>query len=188
MGSTFTVRVDDPRQAGASIPVRESSTQAFMSIYPISHGKAGSTTVTVTDASGASAKIAVSQQACGRPDALAIAQLYYPLAAKRHVPPSIGSVFLNVYYNALPSPAPTPLTRLHLIVGTSGTLEAGPLRDATPPPGAIAPTPIPGPFVIRTMKADVPALPAQSAIRVQVYDDNCQPPVPSENGGKFFTN
>lgn len=174
------VSVMDSTELRVSAPRLTSARSATLSIYPISSGVNGSTTVTVTDAANVSATIKACQEVCGRPDNLfgpPGSQLIYPRAGSMHVPTTIGTLYFSVVSNVAPS------GYLHLIAAQNDAVEGGPLQPATPPPGATGVTSSPGP-VLTYMSATVPMLHAGKTYRTQIYDDACQPPVLT---GRFST-
>lgn len=174
----FTVSVADPTQVGASLPVIVRLGVATMSLVPISSGTPGAgplgtTTVTIADAQLAATTLTVTQTLCGRPDNLLPASsLIFPRQG------TTGNAATGTTaYVAVQSHVPPATVALHVIVGTNGTLEAGAMQPATPPPGA-APLPFTPVNVVTTvLAAPLPTLPAGATIRLQIYDDTCQPPI-----------
>lgn len=184
IGNSFTLRVGDPTQTGASQPAIETATTAKMLVYPISHGQRGTTTITVRDSRGASARVSVYQESCLRARLPVGEQVIFP--PTKTMSPAVGELYFEVYKGytiGAPRP-PFPEARLHLAVGEHGTLEGAGLQQATPPPLTASPTPLPGPWIIYYAKSSVPALPPHARIRTQIYDRNCQPPT---FGSDFIT-
>ena len=169
--------IGDPSIAGVTTPSLGGASATF-SITPIAHG---STSVQVTDQSGATIRVNVTTASCGRPASLLAAQQLVPNPGATHVPTSIGTVYLLTYFQD----RTTLSGNLHLIVGRHGSLEGGPLVAATAPPGTVFPTPIPIPNSTQiVVSATVPALAPAHQYKTQVYNDTCQPAV---RGATFST-
>lgn len=162
----FSLSVANPTVVGASSPVSSGGSASF-SVFPIA---AGSTSITVADASGASVTVTAATSACGRPDNLGPSQMVFPKPGATGVATSIG----KIYFGVLSVLAPKQ-TNLHLIAGQNGTLEGGTLHPDTPPPGSGSVTPTPQYPTVTYMSATVPALQAETNYRTQIYDDACQP-------------
>ncbi len=174
-GSGLTVSVGDPTQLGAAVALPNQPTMATLSIYPISSGlSGGSSGVSLGDSLGGTAMISVTQEACGRPASLVDAQQAYPANASTGVSTNVGKLYFVAYfYHGAPTSG-----RLHLTVGSHGTLEGGPLVAATLPPGTLLPTPIPLPDTSDTIvSATVPTLLPGQQYRTQLYNDTCQSPI-----------
>lgn len=173
----FIVSVADPTQAGVSDPTLSGPRSAAATFYPISIGEhGGQTTVMITNINTplVGVSVPVTQQACGRPDNLVHADLIYPPIGTKTTT-RVGALYFAVYSSVAPT-SRYPMN-LHLIVDKTGTAEGSALSKAAPPPGAVVPTPPPGPFVTTDMRGTVPKLPRGVTIRTQVYDDTCQQPV-----------
>jgi len=166
--SSLAATPSDPTRVGVSVST--SGGTAIVSVLPIASGPLANI-LTITDgSSGASTTVGLSTAPCGRPENLDHrSQLVWPLPGATGVTPNIGTVYFAIF-------TPTTLiltTKLHMVVGTNATLEGGTLQTATPPGGAVAPTPPPG-MVETYMNASVPTLPSGTAIHTQIYDDTCQ--------------
>src|SRR5450755_2771203 len=177
---TFTsvlLSVADPTIVGVTDPTLSGASATF-SIVPVAYG---STTVNVTDQTGATTAVDVSTASCGRPPSLLAAQQLVPSSGATHVSTSIGTLYFLAYFQknvALSG-------NLHLIVGQHGSLEGGPLVAATAPPGTIFPTPIPIPNTTQmVVSASVPPLAPAQQYRTELYNDTCQP---AELAGTFST-
>ncbi|MGH7707446.1 MAG: hypothetical protein ACREM6_05900 [Vulcanimicrobiaceae bacterium] len=151
---------------------------ATFSVIPVARG---ATTITATDSSGAATSVSVATASCGRPPSLLAAQQVVPSPSATGVSTSIGTLYFVAYFLVGTSVS----SNLHLTVGAHGTLEGGPLVEATLPPGIIPPTPIPLPNATDTIvSAMVPTLAAGQQYQTELYNDSCQPRV---LGGAFST-
>jgi hypothetical protein len=169
-GALHALPVDGTR-VGATVSMTGTGS-ATVSLIPIS---GGSTSVTLQDAIGARASIAVTQLLCGRPDNLRPAStLIYPQPGASGVSPAVGRLYFAVTSVVAPSPI------LHVWT-PYGTLEGSALTAATPPPGAASFTPGPN---VTVMAATIGTLPISARVTTQIYDDPCQPPIPT---GTFDT-
>lgn len=175
--SSLGLSVADPTIAGVTMPTLSGATATF-SVIPIAHG---ATTVTATDGTGSSTSVSIATASCGRRASLVAAQQAFPASGATGVSTSIGTLYFVAYFlNGVGLSG-----RLHLTVGTHGTLEGGPLVAATLPPGAVLPTPIPLPNVSDTIvSATVPALAVGQQYQTELYNDTCQSAVLA---GKFST-
>ncbi len=168
--SSLGLSVADPTIVGVTVPALSGATATF-SVIPIAHG---ATTITATDSTGSSSSVNIATASCGRPPSLVAAQQAYPASGATGVPTSIGILYFVAYF----SNGVGVSGHLHLIVGTHGTLEGGPLDVATLPPGTVLPTPIPLPNVSDTIvSATIPALASGQQYQTQLYNDTCQPAV-----------
>jgi hypothetical protein len=160
----------DGTQVGATVSMTGTGS-ATVSLIPIAHGAgspSGATSVTLQDAVGASASIAVTQRPCGRPDNLRPAStLISPQSGASGVSPAVGRLYFAVTSVVAPSPV------LHVWT-PYGTLEGSALTAATPPPGAASFTPGPN---VTVMSATIGTLPTLARVTTQIYDDPCQPAV-----------
>jgi hypothetical protein len=168
--ASLLLSVADPTIIGVTTPTL-SGTSASFSIIPIAHG---STTVRLTDQTGAMTAVHVNTASCGRPASMLAAQQLVPASGATNVSSSIGTLYFLAYFQngaALSG-------NLHVIAGNHRTLEGGPLVAATAPPGTIFPTPIPIPNTTDVVvSASVPALAPAQRYRTEVYNDTCQPAV-----------
>jgi len=163
----FTATVSNPQEFGV-LSVGISGPVAQVLILPVASGAMA--TATFADASGAMTTASLSPAICGRPENNDYrSQLIWPLPDATGVSPNVGTLYFAVF-------TPTSLiltTKLHMVVGTTSTLEGGTLQTATPPIGAATPTPPPG-MLETYMSASVPTLPSGANIHTQIYDDTCQ--------------
>ncbi|HEY0395965.1 MAG TPA: hypothetical protein VGD01_15805 [Candidatus Elarobacter sp.] len=172
LSGALTVAVSDPTAFGASAPVVSGTTATF-AVYPISHGTTAAATLTVSGSGATPATVSASTWVCGRPDNLTPStQLIFPS------PGSTGNAAATTttLYFMVTSHVAVSTVKLHLIVGTNGTLEGGTLVVAPPPPGAASPTP-PSSGVVTYMRATVPSLQPSTTYATQLYDDTCQLPI-----------
>lgn len=175
--TSLQIVIGDPSVAGVTTPSLNGASATF-SVIPIAHG---STSVQVTDQTGATTGLNVTTASCGRPASLLAAQQLVPSPDAKHIPTSIGTIYLLAYFQN----GSTLSGSLHLIVGQHGSLEGGPLVAATAPPGTVLPTPIPIPNSTQiVVSATVPTLTTAQQYETQVYNDTCQPAVLS---GTFTT-
>ena len=165
---------------GATVSVTGTGS-ATVSLTPIAYGSgtsgspSGTTNVTLRDDTGASAWISVTQWPCGRPDNLRPpSMLISPQPGATGVSPTVGRLYFAVTSVVAPSPI------LHVWT-EYGTLEGSALTAATPPPGAAPFTPGPN---VTVMAATIGTLPISARVTTQIYDDPCQPPIPT---GTFDT-
>jgi hypothetical protein len=166
--AAFTVSVDDPTQVGAAV----ASGGTALVVTPISSGRTGATSVHVANAGGAETIVTASEGLCGRADNLAPGStIIYPRNGARGVSTHVGKLYFAIF-----SQKAAPAARLHLIVGSHGTLEGSRLMKAVAPRGAASVEPRTG-LALTVMAATVPELPAASLLHAQVYDDACQPPL-----------
>jgi hypothetical protein len=136
---------------------------------------AGTTTITVRSANGASATIPVTGVPCGRPDALDYASLISPANGARNVALTASNYYVEVGAIAAITQSPfEPVLHAHIVVNDSSALDPqAPLTPATPPPGAASPSPPPS-GVYGYEEGTMPQLSAGNSYTVYVYDDYCE--------------
>lgn len=168
--TSLVLSIGDPTVVGVSGPTISGSTASFQ-VLPIAHG---TTSVNATDQNGNSAAAQISTASCGRPPSLVAAQALLPSNGATGVSSSIGRLYFVVYMMR----GTTLSGNLHLIVGQHSSLEGGPLVLATPPPGAVLPTPIPLLNAVDFVaSASVPPLALGQRYETELYNDTCQPAV-----------
>ncbi len=145
---------------------------------------AGTTTISVHTANGASVQIPVTSVVCGRPDLMSYARLIFPADGAHAVPVNTSSYFIEVAGMAPASSPFEPALHAHFVVNNTSTVDPQPsLSPAVPPPGAATPNPAPTGAVGYEMGI-MPQLSAATTYTVYVYDDSCQYPW---NAGSFTT-
>lgn len=165
----------DPDLVGVSV-IGISGATATVDILPIASLGTSTTSVTLTDSSGATTALTITPATCGRPsDLSAGTELISPTLGATHVPTNVGTLYFTLFS---PSPQFPTNIRIHLVVGGTATLEGtSALILATPPGGAPSPAPLPPGLYEYVAAGTVPTLPTGTSIRTQLYDDACQGPL-----------
>lgn len=152
------------------------STSSSLATLNVTLYGAGSSTVTVADARGASVTIPITSVPCGRPNSVQYVQLISPPDGAKNVSSSTAAFYVQVagFPQITTSPF-NPLMNVHFVVNGTSTIDpVDRLAVATPPSDAVIPTPMQTPGGIGYESGPMPQLSPGNSYTVYTYDDTCE--------------